>query len=141
VVGLATIAQSSHADIPPIALGTAPASFKSHLEPGASHAAFFANLTLRWLRLGGVHLDAAWKYHTLEHVGQGITAAIEQNVITRPRLFVSAKVLPDVLVQAAGHTNGSDAIRALLLQPLRLEYVDVLCVHLCFGPTPLERRC
>lgn len=110
--------------IPPVALGTAPASYKRHLATARGGiSAFFKQLTLRWLQAGGKHLDTAHKYGTLSEVGSALTEAIARGITTRSATFITAKVGVNVL---GGNVS---AVRALLLAPLGVEFVDMLMLH------------
>lgn len=107
---------------PRVALGTSPASYHRQFSSGGEHA-FFKDLTLRWLRAGGTHLDTAHEYGSLRAVGSGLAEAIARGVTTRGATFVTAKISVDVL---GGNTS---AVRSLLLEPLGLDSVDMLLLH------------
>lgn len=110
----------SSSGIPPIALGFGPSSYSSVSgAPG-----FFRQLTIRWLEAGGRHLDTALKYNNLDEIGEGLADALSAGKVgTRSEIFVTCKIYPSQLLNES-------SVAAKLLAPLRLEYVDLLMLHI-----------
>ncbi|RHY20692.1 hypothetical protein DYB25_005813 [Aphanomyces astaci] len=76
------------------------------------------------LCVGYRHIDTAAVYRNEVAVGRAIRRAIDENILTRPELFVTTKVSPKHM----GYAKTVEAIQ-VSLRDLGLDYIDLMLLH------------
>lgn len=73
-----------------------------------------------WLSQGGIHIDTSCDYGSQPT----IAAAVQASGVPRSKLWITSKLNVESCA-----TNMTQALFDLVLQPLQMEYVDLLLIH------------
>lgn len=110
---MATVLLNNGLSMPLVGLGT----WKS--QPGEVSASVYEAI-----RVGYRHIDAAWVYKNQDEVGEGVSKAISEGIITREEVWVTSKLWNDCHAKA----DVEASLRETLSQ-LKLDYVDLFLIH------------
>lgn len=70
------------------------------------------------------HIDCAWIYRNEEPIGEAISDAISEGIVTREELFITSK-----LWNSAHHQDDVKAACKESLEKLQLDYLDLYLIH------------
>jgi len=74
----------------------------------------------KWLQAGGTHIDTSCDYGSEPDIGN----AVKASGVARRALFLTSKINPEDY-----GTNVTGALMSQVLEPLQMEYVDLLLMH------------
>jgi len=109
--------------MPAVNIGHPDSGCTHGLGPGCAAAA--GNMTLMWLKIGGVGIDTAYGYQNQPQVGAAINAAIKTKIVAnRSSVFVTSKINPE-------HCTEEAALEAVKVdvQQLNVGYIDLVLQH------------
>lgn len=113
--------------MPAVNIGHPDSGCEHGLGPGCAAAA--ENMTLMWLKIGGIGIDTAFGYQNQPEVGAAVNTAIEQGIVaSRKGVFITTKINPNLCTEEA-------ALAAVKVdvQQLNVTYIDLVLQHFPCG--------